>query len=404
MIPDLLIEHHPQQIATIPDWARWSNRASAELCTAVLKSLPRSDQRAKGIAYIHGLLSTKGRKTFRNIAATIGVPGAEQSLHHFITSSTWNWRQVRRALAAEVTATEPPDAWVIRPMIIRKSGEHSVGVNRRFFPELGHVTNAQEAVGLWTARPDRSIPVNWRLYLSQAWLDDPQRRRSAAIPDSTVAESFAECMLSVHLEVATEWRLPPAPVVLDDGGHTDPGTALRRFRSAGLRSLIKINSRLRLTPAGRPLDGRSVQAAAYQVMGAVTDLRRPSAWRDADGVSRKSLVAAVRVGLPGAKPLGDLTLFGVCEPGERWPAELWLTDLVDLRAPELHRLTRLARRVDRDLAEITEWVGIRDFAGRSFGGWHRHATLASVAHAIVAAGRHLPNARSVPAIPARRTA
>lgn len=404
MSPDLLIERHLHRIATVPNRATSPSHPPAELCRTVLRSLPRSDQRAKGIEYVHGLLRTQGRKTFRNIAATLGVPGAEQSLHHFITSSTWNWRQVRRALAAEVTATKPPNAWVIRPMIIRKSGEHSVGVNRRFFPELGQVTNAQEAVGVWTARSDRSTPVNWRLYLSEAWLADPQRRRSAAIPESTAAESLTECTLAAHLEIATDWRLPPAPVVLDDGGHTDPGVALRRFRSAGLRSLVRINSRLRLTPAGRPLGGRGVQAAAYQIMGAVADLRRPSVWRDPAGVSRRSLVAAVPVDLPGAQPHRDLTLFGVWEPGDRWPAELWLTDLADVRAPELHRLTRLTRRVDHDLAQITEWVGIRDFAGRSFAGWHRHATLASVAHAIVAAGRHLPATGRSRNLPARHTA
>jgi hypothetical protein len=40
--------------------------------------------------------------------------------------------------------------------------------------------------------------------------------------------------------------------------------------------------------------------------------------------------------------------------------------------------------VDHDLTEIAERVGIRDFSGRSFVGWHRHVTLASAAPAVVA--------------------
>jgi SRSO17 transposase len=39
--------------------------------------------------------------------------------------------------------------------------------------------------------------------------------------------------------------------------------------------------------------------------------------------------------------------------------------------------------VDRDFADIADRVGVRDYAGRSFAGWHRHMTLASAAHAAV---------------------
>ncbi|CAM5640480.1 hypothetical protein SAURM35S_09798 [Streptomyces aurantiogriseus] len=42
---------------------------------------------------------------------------------------------------------------------------------------------------------------------------------------------------------------------------------------------------------------------------------------------------------------------------------------------------RHRRRVARDLATVGDRVGLRDFEGRSFRGWHRHTTLAAVAHA-----------------------
>jgi syndecan 1 len=38
--------------------------------------------------------------------------------------------------------------------------------------------------------------------------------------------------------------------------------------------------------------------------------------------------------------------------------------------------------VDHDFEAIAKDVGIQDFEGRSFQGWHRHATLASIAHAV----------------------
>lgn len=38
--------------------------------------------------------------------------------------------------------------------------------------------------------------------------------------------------------------------------------------------------------------------------------------------------------------------------------------------------------MNQDFAQIAERVGIKDYSGRSFSGWHRHATLASAAHAV----------------------
>jgi hypothetical protein len=70
--------------------------------------------------------------------------------------------------------------------------------------------------------------------------------------------------------------------------------------------------------------------------------------------------------------------------GQRWPGELWLTDLTDASPATLLRLRQLVQRVDRDLTEIADRVGLRDFAGRSYDGWHRHVTLASAAHAVAA--------------------
>jgi SRSO17 transposase len=42
----------------------------------------------------------------------------------------------------------------------------------------------------------------------------------------------------------------------------------------------------------------------------------------------------------------------------------------------------LARRVERDLTEVSDELGIRDFEGRSYRGWHHHMTMVSLAHAV----------------------
>ncbi len=69
--------------------------AVGALCEELFAGLPRSDQRRKAELYVRGLLSAGGRKSIRNIAARVGDRAAEQSPHHFISSSTWDRNLVR---------------------------------------------------------------------------------------------------------------------------------------------------------------------------------------------------------------------------------------------------------------------------------------------------------------------
>ncbi|MEV5509927.1 IS701 family transposase [Streptomyces orinoci] len=359
-----------------------------ELTTALFASLPRSDQRRRGETYLRGLLGARGRKSIRNIAALAEGPAAEQSLHHFVSSSTWDWGPVRRALAHQLARTRPPQAWVVRPMLIPKAGENSVGVERRFCPEAGQVVNAQQAVGVWAATAEHAVPVSWRLHLGESWLDDPVRRRQAMIPDTVPAETLGECVVESHLATVRRWGLPLRPVVLD-ARQADTLAALHRLRAAGVPVLARVGGSLRLAASDTPA-GRTGEISAHQVLAAARDLRRPVLWRGPGGTVRALLTAAVRVALPLPGPAvrgRDMLLLAVGEHGGRWPAELWLTDLLNVPPAALVRLSRLVATVDRDFAELSDRVGMRDFTGRSFGGWHRHVTLASAAHAVLALGR-----------------
>jgi SRSO17 transposase len=74
---------------------------------------------------------------------------------------------------------------------------------------------------------------------------------------------------------------------------------------------------------------------------------------------------------------------------------LWLSNLATAPLEHLVRLSQLTHRVTQDSAVVADRVGLRDFSGRSFNGWHRHVTLASVAHAAAVLAdrpRRLPRA------------
>jgi SRSO17 transposase len=59
----------------------------------MLAGLPRVDQRDKGELYVRGLLTDGRRKSMQPMVERLGVD--HQRLQQFITSSTWDFEQVR---------------------------------------------------------------------------------------------------------------------------------------------------------------------------------------------------------------------------------------------------------------------------------------------------------------------
>jgi SRSO17 transposase len=362
-----------------------------ELSSVLFESLPRSDQRRRGLEYMQGLLGVEGRKSIRNISSLFGGEAAEQSLHHFISGSTWDWSPVRRALARHLEELSPARAYVLRPMVIPKAGDSSVGVDRRFDPSRGQMMNAQQAVGVWAVSEEHSTPVNWRLHLPETWLDDATRRRQASIPESALPETMDQCSVEAYLDITRNWGLPARPAVMD-AREADVTGIVRPLQAAGAPMLLRVSANLRLSAMdpGLPRSTTETEMTAHQLMLMARPLRQPVIQRKpgpAGGALHAGLTAAVRVQLPrrtSRRPSWsrDLVLLGVGDNGRRWPGELWLTDITDLHPAQLLRLSRLTLRVEQDFAQIAERVGIRDFSGRSFNGWHRHATLASAAHAV----------------------
>ncbi|AYN35313.1 putative transposase [Streptomyces albus] len=360
-----------------------------ELTSALFASLPRSDQRRRGVQYIQGLLRARGRKSIRNIATLIDGAASEQSLHHFVCSSTWDWMPVRQELSRYLDRLAPPYAWVVRPVLIPKAGTHSVGVGRRFVPALGQVLNAQQAVSVWAVSPRLSAPVNWRLHLPGPAADGTRAADRAPAPPAPGGGTLSDCVAETFLEVATGWQRPAVPVVLDARELAVPAL-LGRLRAAGAPLMLRVRRTLPLTPAGAGQRESALPAHRILRMSGLPHRLAPTAAEA--GREARTLVASVRVSLPGSATGGprgeeELVLLGAGPKGRHWPTEVWLSDLVHHRPAALLGLSRSAARVDRDFAEIADRVGVRDFAGRSYNGWHRHVTLASAAHTVAALAR-----------------
>ncbi|MEU8773322.1 transposase [Streptomyces sp. NPDC048606] len=392
--------HHPpaRREPTRRDPAR---QAADDLCDTVFASLRRKDQREKGRQYVQGLLSLPGRKSMRGIAGRLGGPAAEQSMHHFISGSTWDWEPIRASLGAFLQSATPLTAWVAQPMAIPKGGEHSVGVAHRFDPHQGQMFRGQQAFGTWFASAGLVSPVGWRMFLPgepeaepAGGPDRPRARRGPLTGPDLAARAayeesaYAESATASVIETVRRGGGAPRPVVLDIM-RIGTRSTMNRFAEAGLPVIARVSPTTPLLVTDPALPGHGGGArSAREILQSVKGLCTPVEWTDPDprhptGRHRSTLAVAVRVMMPDPSPARrrHLLLVGEWTDPRRPPAHMWVTDLVRLPVGPLLRLTKQGLRVGHAAEHSGREAGLRDFAGRALPGWHRHVTLASVAHA-----------------------
>jgi SRSO17 transposase len=357
------------------------------LATASFTSLRRRAQRHYAQLYVHGLLTAAGRKNIRNIASAVDPQdtGLAQALHHFIAKSPWDWVPVRQSAARYLDQLVRPEVWVAAPLVIPKAGPHSVGVQEVFNPALGQQGLSQRAYGVWLIGNEGALPVNWRIHLPDRWLED-ERRQQAGIPHYLGPGEPGACLVQAVSE-AVEWGLTRRPVIID-GEETDPTETVKEFVARDIPFLLRVRCSTRIVPNG----GNSVVSALHY---ASTLVRRqqPTAWRhpsDPPHRRRVSLAAMGEVRLPQlsenpAVPSMNL----LCEwvENRKRPAGFWLAGpAAGASAQRLLHMAKSALRVTEDIERTGAAVGLRDFEGRSFRGWHHHMTLATIAHCATVLG------------------
>ncbi|MDG4859457.1 transposase [Streptomyces sp. T-3] len=374
-----------------------SSEIVSEFLSATLSSIPRSDQRRWGEHYARALLAVQGKKTMRALAQKVGA-GAEQSLYQFISKSPWDAAAVRQALGQQFHEAAQPRAWVVEPLVLTKVGDHSVGVERQFVPQIGRVVNCQQSMGIWLASDRMSCPVDWRLALPECWTEEPGMRKRASIPEHVGACPPEQCATGSIARMKDEWGLPVRPVVMDLR-ETAPYPVCAELIDMKVPFVVRVDpftAHTALEPRwGGPHAPQGVgdraQDGSAELLTAVSRHCMPVEWLDhATGTVRATTVGTTRVRLPrppGRTELQDLVLLAAwANPGERRPSEYWLSNLSQPRLGTVYRTAMLSRRVQRDLVEVGDRVGLRDFEGRSFRGWHHHMTMVSLAHALTVLG------------------
>jgi SRSO17 transposase len=118
-------------------------------------------------------------------------------------------------------------------------------------------------------------------------------------------------------------------------------------------------------------------------------------WREGSRGEQSSRFAAVRVHsaerhVHGAAPSEQVWLLLEWPEDEKLPTKYYLCSLpADTPLKKLVYLAKLRWRVERDYQELKGEVGLDHFEGRTWRGFHHHATLCMVAHGFLALRRAL---------------
>ncbi|MEU8521292.1 transposase [Streptomyces sp. NBC_01216] len=388
-------------------YALTTNRTSVPVfAERIFEYLPRVDQRRWAQAYVQGLLTTPGKKTVRRLAAaTSASPAASQSLHQFVNASPWDWMPVRAELTRWVEQQMAPRSLVISQAVLRKRGEHSCGVHRRFLPGTGRSATCQVGVGAFVASDETAVPVDWRLLLPGSWTRDPERRQRTRIPAEIGPRSVEQHALDLVDSLSDASRTAALPVVadLDAAGGTNVGALLRGLTMRGrdfvvavpgsLQIMVGRHLRMQQPPVG---DGHGLVLEARGLFEfAAGTLTRVESVAPRDGRGRHTTVMSSFVRLPepgigGERIQRTYRLLAVRPDNGRRPVQLWLTSLTHSRMETVLALTQTLARAGDSVREMSEDFGLLDFEGRSFPGWHHHMTLVSAAYAYSRSDRGTP--------------
>ncbi len=366
--------------------------------------------------YCTGLMMPCERKSVEPMAAVTAparTAAQHQSLLHFVGQASWSDEKVLAKVCEMVLpAIEragPIEAWIIDDTGFPKKGKHSVGVARQYCGQLGKQDNCQAAVSLSIANRHASLPVRYRLYLPQEWADDSPpsaaaeaRRRKAHVPEEIVFKTKPEIALE-QVRWACEVGLPRGAVLLDAGygNHTNLRTQISELALTYVAGILSSTSVWapatkplppkrysgRGRPPTRPRRGKghkpvSVKELAFSLPA---DAWRTVTWREGSSGRLSSRFARVRVRAARRSATGEEEWLLVEWPkAEKEPTKYWLSSLPhDIAWARMVDLAKLRWRIERDYQELKQELGLGHFEGRSWRGFHHHATMCIAAYGFL---------------------
>jgi SRSO17 transposase len=359
------------------DAERWA-QGLEEVMDRIGGRFGRVEPRRRAQAYLRGLLSPVARKNGWQLAEVVGDRTPE-GVQDFLARAHWDADLVRDDLRAYVVEHlgDPQAVLVLDETGFLKKGDKSCGVQRQYSGTAGRIENCQIGVFLGYASPSGQALIDRALYLPQSWAGDPERRAAAGVPE-TVTFATKPKLGRALLERAFAAGVSCAWVVGDSVYGADH--ALRRcIEQHGRGYVLTVTSaqRLGLKPVADWLEDVPANAdtgGGWQRLSAGDGAKGPRLYDWAYLPDHGDVAAGWQKGL--------LIRRKIKKPEE---FTFYLT-LAPTGTPlaELVRVAGTRWTVESCFETAKSEVGLDHYEVRSWTGWHRHITLAMLAHAYLA--------------------
>ncbi len=262
-----------------------------------------------------------------------------------------------------------------------KKGTHSAGVARQYTGTAGRIENAQVGVFLAYAGRHGTAFLDRALYLPKEWTDDPARCKTAGVPEGTAFATktqLAKAMLTRAFAAGV-----PASWVTGDEVYGSDGRLRRWLEGEGRPYVLAVRANQYVWAGFRQA---TVDALARSLP--------KRAWHQ----------VTIAAGSKGPRRYAWAWLPVNHALGPKWQRWLLVRKCLDeagelafylAAGPKRTTLTRLAKTagvrwsIEGAFESAKQEVGLADYEVRSWTGWHRHITLALLAHAVLAAVRKL---------------
>ncbi|RBQ21126.1 IS701 family transposase [Spongiactinospora rosea] len=362
-----------------------------ELFARVAARFGRVEPRRQARAYLVGLLAPVERKNGWQLAEAAG-DAKPHRMQRLLNGVRWDPRDVRADLRDYVVEHlgDPGGVLIVDETGFVKKGNRSAGVQRQYSGTAGRMENCQLGVFLAYSAPRGRVLLDAELYLPKSWTDDRARCAQAGIPDDVpfaTRPALAAAMLGRALEggVPASWvsadetcgqdykfRLylekrkvgyvvaVPGKQLLGVGiGYGDTGSRADAVAAAAPRQAWK-----RLPADDGAKGPRSYDwAMATLPPHPADDLRGPG------GFQRRLLVR--RSPAPDVQGEPDHAYYLCFGPS----------------GTGIEQLAHIAGShwaIEDCLQSAKNKVGLDQYQVRRYDGWHRHITLAMLAHAYLA--------------------
>ena len=375
----------------------------------MVQALGHADRATPARWYLRGLMLPGQRKSVEPMAARVhpqDARSAHQSMHHLVADSDWSDAALLAAVARHVVPVlgrggQVPCFWIIDDTGFRKYGKHSVGVTRQYCGQLGKTDNCQVAVSLSLATVAGSVPLSYRLYLPREWAEDGPRRERAGVPEELAFATKGE-LAWIQIQAALAAPIPRGTVLIDAG--YDEAALRDRLTAHGLAYAVGIRPQTAVwweafQPAptsvqqGRGRGYTRVQrdethqpisvGALAQALPAAR--YRTLTWREGTNAPLRSRFARVRVRAAQDNRLRDEEWLLIEWPkGELKPTRYFLSTLpAESSLKELVATVKMRWRIERDYLELKQELGLGQYEGRNWRGFHHHASLCIAAYGFL---------------------